>query len=160
MKDSLFIRGKVPMTKAEVRAVSISKLELPPDAVVYDVGAGTGSVTIEMALQLPQGTVYAIERNSDAVDLLHQNCEKFGVSNVKIVPGLAPEAFEGLPVATHAFLGGTGGRVEEILRQLKKMEIEPEIVCMQVSRAEKVGPYHLMKGENPVYILSFGGAEA
>ena len=110
MKDSLFIRGKVPMTKAEVRAVSISKLELPPDAVVYDVGAGTGSVTIEMALQLPQGTVYAIERNSDAVDLLHQNCEKFGVSNVKIVPGLAPEAFEGLPVATHAFLGGTGGR--------------------------------------------------
>ena len=186
MKDSLFIRGKVPMTKAEIRAVSISKLELPPDAVVYDVGAGTGSVTIEMALQLPQGTVYAIERNSDAVDLLHQNCEKFGVSNVKIVPGLAPEAFEGLPVATHAFLGGTGGRVEEILRQLlgknpsmrivinvialeslqavcqalKAMEIEPEIVCMQVSRAEKVGPYHLMKGENPVYILSFGGAEA
>ena len=186
MKDSLFIRGKVPMTKAEVRAVSISKLELPPDAVVYDVGAGTGSVTIEMALQLPQGTVYAIERNSDAVDLLHQNCEKFSVSNVKIVPGLAQEVFAGLPVATHAFLGGTGGHVEEILRQLlsqnphmrivinvialeslqavcqalKKMEIEPEIVCMQVSRAEKAGPYHLMKGENPVYILSFGGAEA
>ena len=117
MKDSLFIRGKVPMTKAEVRAVSISKLELTPDAVVYDVGAGTGSVTIEMALQLPQGTVYAIERNPDAVDLLHQNCEKFSVSNVKIVPGLAQEVFAGLPVATHAFLGGTGGHVEEILRQ-------------------------------------------
>lgn len=109
----------------------------------------------------------------DAVDLLHQNCEKFSVSNVKIVPGLAQEVFAGLPVATHAFLGGTGGHVEEILRQLlsqnphmrivinvialeslqavcqtlKKMEIEPEIVCMQVSRAEKAGPYHLMKGE-------------
>lgn len=183
MRDSQFIRGKVPMTKAEVRAVSISKLELCSDAVVYDVGAGTGSVSIEIARQLYGGTVYAIEKNPEAMQLLEQNRERFAVSNLKLISGTAPETFHGLPVATHAFLGGTGGCLEEILMRLFEMNpkmrivmnvialeslqtalqtvwkfgLEPEIVSMQVARAEKAGAYHLMKGENPVYILSFGG---
>ena len=70
MRDELFIRGEVPMTKSEVRAVSVEKLELSPDSVLYDIGAGTGSVSVEAAAFMPEGTVYAVEKKREAVELL------------------------------------------------------------------------------------------
>lgn len=183
MRDEEFIRGNVPMTKEEVRAVSISKLELKETSVLYDVGAGTGSISIEAAFAVKRGCVFAIERKEEAVKLLYANREKFFRYNVTVVEGRAPEAFENLPAPTHVFLGGTSGSMDDIIEavlkknphvrvvmnvialeslsqavnSLKKRGIEGEILSMQVAKAKKAGSYHLMEGQNPVYIISFGG---
>ena len=115
MRDEWFIRGEVPMTKAEVRAVSISKLELKPDSVLYDIGAGTGSVSIEAACQMNSGSVYAVEQKPEAVELIEANIRKFGASGVHIVTGTAPEALAKLPCPTHAFIGGSSGNMAGLL---------------------------------------------
>lgn len=179
--DQEFIRSKVPMTKCEVRTVSIGKLNLSPDAIVYDVGAGSGSVSVEMALQAPDIKVYAIEKNPDALELLEKNKQKFAADNMEIVAGVAPDALKNLSAPTHVFLGGSAGSMEEIfqcifeknpdcrvvantialnsLTQLmgileKHKEYTFDIVQMQTSIAKKVGTYQLMMGQNPIYIVT------
>lgn len=185
--DEEFSRGKAPMTKSEIRSLSVAKLQLPKDAVVYDVGAGTGSVTIELALTAVDGCIYAIERNQEACDLIEENKRKFGTPNIQVVHGLAPEAMEDLPAPTHAFIGGSAGNLKEIItcllgknplirlvintvtletmaevsECLKALNlIEEETICVNVSRAKKLGAYHLMMGQNPIYIVTCrGGGE-
>lgn len=185
--DEEFSRGKAPMTKSEIRSLSVTKLQLPKDAVVYDVGAGTGSVTIELALAAVDGCIYAIERNQEACDLIEENKRKFGTPNIQVVHGLAPEAMEDLPAPTHAFIGGSAGNLKEIItcllgknplirlvintvtletmaevsECLKALNlIEEETICVNVSRAKKLGAYHLMMGQNPIYIVTCrGGGE-
>ena len=186
LSDEEFIRGKAPMTKAEVRAVSLAKLKLSKDAVCYDIGAGTGSVSVEMALRASEGEVYAIEKKEDALALLAQNKKKFALDHMYIIPGTAPEALEELPVPTHAFIGGSSGNMKEIvellikknpqvrivincitletvgealgcIRELAKQEgceCENEIVQLCVSRSKNIGRYHMMMGENPIYIIT------
>ncbi len=192
LPDEAFLRelepGKlVPMTKSEVRSVCLSKLQLTPNAVCWDVGAGTGSVSIEMARLCADGTVYAIEKNEQAQALLEKNRESFSASNMQIIPGPAPEACRALPAPTHAFLGGTSGSVRDILALL--LEKNPhvcivatavtlesvsalsacmedfeaaECVSVQVSKAAALGQYHLMQAQNPVYIFTLqnGGTDA
>ena len=186
LSDEKFIRGKAPMTKAEVRTVSLAKLKLSKDAVCYDIGAGTGSVSVEMALRASGGEVYAIEKKEDALALLAQNKKKFALDHMYIIPGTAPEALEELPVPTHAFIGGSSGNMKEIvellikknpqvrivincitletvgealgcIRELAKQEgceCENEIVQLCVSRSKNIGRYHMMMGENPIYIIT------
>ncbi len=183
--DTEFIRGKVPMTKEEVREVSICKLRLHKKAVVYDIGSGTGSIAIEMAGLSDDIQVYAIEYKEEAWSLIKENKEKFQLDNIEVVSGKAPEAMVGLPIPTHAFIGGSGGKLKEILSALYQMNpcmrvvitaISMETICelkeilslfpmekeeviqMQVSRAGKVGSYHLMRAENPVWICAFNFA--
>lgn len=182
LPDDAFIRDNVPMTKSEVRAVSISKLKLTDDAIVYDIGAGTGSVSVEIALNCPRGRVYAIERDQDAAALVERNRAQFGLRNLHIIPGTAPEALEGLPSPTHAFIGGSGGHMAEIVGAL--LTINPrvrivanaialesageladiaarfgfedcEIVQLNLSRSRRAGRYHMMTGMNPIYIAAF-----
>lgn len=192
LPDEAFLRnlepGKlVPMTKSEVRSICLSKLRLTPNAVCWDVGAGTGSVSIEMARLCADGTVYAIEKNEQALALLEQNKEAFSASNMQIIPGSAPEVCRALPAPTHAFLGGTSGSVRDILALLLEKNPRVRIVatavtlesvsalssCMadfeiaecvsvQVSKAAALGQYHLMQAQNPVYIFTLqnGGADA
>ena len=186
MRDEWFIRGKVPMTKSEVRAVSISRLELTPDSVLWDVGAGTGSVSVEASFLLPEGQVYAVEKNPQAVELIRRNREKFGRDNLTVVSGDAPGALGQLPDPTHVFLGGSGGRMGEILdlamgrnprvrvvintisleslgeavSWLERRKISGEIVSLQTARGRRAGRYHLMEGQNPVYVIAFGGEES
>lgn len=183
LPDEAFLRAEsVPMTKSEVRAVCLSKLALPEDAVVWDVGAGTGSVTVEMALAACRGRVYAIERKEEAVALLRENCRKFRTDNVTVVPGIAPDCCAGLPAPTHAFLGGTGGGMKRIIALLLEKnpnvrivatavtlesiaeltacmkELSPrqsEAVSLTVSRSRPLGPYHLMTAQNPICIFTF-----
>lgn len=182
MRDEWFIRGEAPMTKREVRAISIERLELYSGAVLYDVGAGTGAVCVEAAAQVGDGVVYAIEKKREAVKLLEKNKERFGASQIHIIEGEAPEAFLGLKRPTHAFLGGTSGKMEEILNGLLDKNpdirivinaitlesvwaaqgftslrgIEAELIQVQVSKARSVGKVHMMMGQNPIWILAFG----
>lgn len=182
--DTEFLREKVPMTKEEVRTVSLSKLHLEEDSVCYDVGAGTGSVSIEMASRAWNGKVYAIEKKALAVELLKKNREKFAVENLEIIEGTAPEALENLEPPTHAFIGGSSGKMETILRLLLKKNPsvrivincialetvsetlqclktlpvkEEEILQISVSKGKSIGNYHMMMGENPIYIISCTG---
>ena len=180
--DAAFIRDKVPMTKAEIREVSICKLLLSEGAVVYDVGSGTGSVAVEMAGLSGSIAVYAIEQKEEAVSLIGQNRERFRLPNLHVVKGKAPEALETLPVPTHALIGGSSGQLREILDCLYKKNpqmrvvlnaisletiselkeilaqfrvMEEELVQVQVNRMKPAGSYHLMQAENPVWICSF-----
>ena len=116
LPDSKFCRGSkpegmVPMTKSEVRAVCLSKLQLTERSVCWDVGAGTGSVSVEMALQARRGQVYAVERVQEAAALVEENRRRFSLDNLTVVSGCAPEACRELPAPDRVFLGGNFGPV-------------------------------------------------
>lgn len=180
--DGEFLRAKVPMTKEEVREVSLCKLRLKQESVCVDIGSGTGSIAVEMACLSPKIQVYALEQKEEAVALIQQNKEKFLVDNLYIIHGKAPDGLEQVPKATHAFIGGSGGNLRQILQALyeknPKMRVvlnaisletiseiqnifadvpccQQEIVQLQVSRSREVGSYHLMQAENPIWICAF-----
>lgn len=179
--DDEFIRiEKIPMTKSEVRAVAIAKLQLEKNSIVYDIGAGTGSVSIECALASPKGTVYAIEKNEIAVNAIQQNKMKFAVQNLEIIAGNAPDALVDLEMPTHAFIGGSSGNIKEIMELLlaknpnvtivvtvialetltqtlsaiESLRIKNnDIVHMTVAKSKKLGNYNMMMGQNPIYVI-------
>lgn len=185
-KDEEFIRGKVPMTKSEVRSVILSRMAPAKDAVIYDVGAGTGSVSIQLAKKAIDGTVYAVEKNPEGLSLIHKNKVHFHVSNIRPVHGEAPEALRDLPAPDLAFVGGSGGSLRPILETIWEKNPAARVVvsaitintvaecmaCMQafsdhqaqilqvqVSKGKKAGHYQMMEGQNPVYIVTFEGEE-
>ena len=182
--DEEFQRGDAPMTKSEVRSLSVSKLNLNRDSIAWDIGAGTGSVTIEMALAAADGEVYAIEKKPAAAALIEENARRFGTPNVEVHVGTAPEALTDLPAPTHAFIGGSSGNMKEILQLLlaKNPQVrvvvnaitletvaeanscfkelgftDVDITQIQATKAKKVGPYEMMMGQNPVYIFAGTG---
>ena len=183
--DELFIRGDVPMTKQEVRAVALAKLRLAAIDTVWDVGAGTGSVSIEAALVARAGAVWAVERNATGVRLIRENADAFGCGNVHAVPGVAPEALAKLPVPDAVFVGGSAGELPSIVEAAleKNSQVRLCVPCVTVetlteacallsgsrfkgfeacqvsaARAEAVGSHHLMKAQNPVFLVSARGA--
>lgn len=185
--DELFIRGDVPMTKQEVRAVALAKLRLTATDTVWDVGAGTGSVSIEAALVARAGSVWAVERNAAGVRLIRENAGAFGCGNVRAVPGVAPEALAKLPVPDAVFVGGSAGELPSIVEAAleKNSQVRLCVPCVTVetlteacallsgsrfkgfeacqvsaARAEAVGSHHLMKAQNPVFLVSARGAGA
>ena len=113
--DAEFIRDKVPMTKEEIRTLSISKLSLKPDAVIYDIGAGTGSVSVSCAINCPSGIIYSIEKNLDACLLIKKNIEKFDIKNIIIKHALAADVLSDLPAPDCIFIGGSGNVLNEII---------------------------------------------
>lgn len=184
LPDALFERGAVPLSKEEIRAVALSKLRLTADAICYDIGAGTGGMTMDIARYVPDGTVIAFERNAEACKLIRANAARLSAGQVTVVQGSAPEILEGYEMPTHAFIGGSGGRLREIVELLLKknpcMRIvidavtletvgeanallntlpvkDVDIVSVTVAKAKRAGAYHLMESMNPVYIFSFTG---
>ncbi len=182
--DSAFIRGGTPMTKSAVRSVILSRLNLHDTDIVYDVGAGTGSVSVEAALLARKGHVYAFEREPEGCRLIEENAAKFGVSNISVVSGEAPESLSGLPAPDAVFIGGSGGGLEDIVSAILKKNAlarlvisavtletlsqasalmsrlsvsDTEILQLSVSQAKPVGAYHLMTALNPIFILSATG---
>ncbi len=182
VSDDEMIRGSVPMTKENIRHLSVVRLGLTEGAVVYDIGSGTGSVACEIAVQGNGLKVYAIEMKEEACGLIEQNAANLGLSNIKIIRGKAPEAFEGLEPPTHVFIGGSSGELHAILRSLSGMGGSVRVVInavsletmaeiqravsefdvsdlsieqISVSRSREIGDHHLMTAENPVMIASF-----
>lgn len=179
--DKEFVQKELPMTKQEVRAVTIAKLQLKPDSTLVDVGAGTGTIGIEAATYMPNGQVIGIEKEEKGLNTIKENVEKIGVKNYKLIHGKAPED---IPAVNYdrMFIGGSTGSMEKIVSHfmenskadsrlvintitleslnesmeiLKKFNFEDiEIVNLMVSRGKKIGKYTLMYGENPIYIIT------
>lgn len=181
-KQGRTVLRTVPMTKEEIRDISVARLHLTEGAVVYDIGSGTGSVTCEIAGLSPTLKVFAFECRAEAAELTRRNVRKYGLRNVTLMETKAPLGMEDLPAPTHVFIGGSGGSLREILRAvcrknptarvvlnavsletvseilsvLPVMGVEDEdIIQVSVSRARKAGRVHLMQAGNPVFIISF-----
>ena len=177
--DAAFLRAeKVPMTKQEVRAAALAKLAVKPDELCWDVGTGTGSVAIELALQCR--AVYGIEREDTAIKIAAQNREKHGAWNLRLVKGEAPAALNGLPAPDAVFVGGSGGKLSEILAiihganpearvcvsaitieglhnaytELQKLGYETEVTQIAVTRSKPAGGLTLMLAQNPVWLIT------
>ncbi|MDU4892109.1 MAG: bifunctional cobalt-precorrin-7 (C(5))-methyltransferase/cobalt-precorrin-6B (C(15))-methyltransferase [Clostridium sp.] len=185
IRDEELTRGKVPMTKEEVRFVTIAKMKIKSKDIIYDIGAGTGSVAFEMARKAYKGMVYAIETNPDGIELIKENRRLLSGYNVITVEGMAPQVMEELPRPDKAFIGGSKGNMDSIIKALveknpevfiainaitletlneamKVMEangFDAEIVCINSARSKKVGGYNMMTANNPVYIISGGRYE-
>ena len=188
LPDDAFLRVEgIPMTKSEVRAVALSKLRLTRDAVCWDIGAGTGSVVVEMGRLADRGAVYAIERRAEAAALIGENTRRHRLKNVMMIPGTAPHACKDLPAPTHAFVGGSSGNMGEILALLLQKNprvrivaaaitletaaeltecvrrfgfTEAEVISLQVARSRAAGAYHLMTAQNQVYLFVLQRGEA
>ncbi len=181
LADELFMRSKVPMTKQEVRSVSMSKLMPKATDIIYDIGAGTGSCSIELALLARQGKVWAFERNPVAVELLGKNKELFGVENLEVIAGEALENIKDMPAPDCVFVGGSGGDLCQMLDiiysknsscrvVINAITIETlaevaeyykqhhdytlDIVNVFVARGKHLGSYNLMMAQNPVYVMT------
>lgn len=180
LPDEAFERGDVPMTKQEVRAAVLAKLAVRPEDILWDVGAGTGSVSVELALAAPRGRVYAVECRPEGCALIKANREKFRTRNLVLVEGFAPAALSDLPAPDAVFIGGSKGSLAAIVDAA--LDKNPDArICVSaialeslsaavaaltakgrtvqvsqiaVSRARAVGGLHLMMAQNPIYLIT------
>ena len=187
LPDDAFVRGEVPMTKEEVRALAVCKLRVWPADVVWDVGAGTGSVSVELARAARAGTVCAVERDEAACALVRENARRLGAGNVRVVEGAAPQVLVDLPVPDRVFVGGSSGELDAILRTVVRANPRVRVCCsaivletlaealrtmgelgmsnvdvtqVSVAKACVVGGRHMMRGNNPVYLVAADGPDA
>ncbi|MBP2651140.1 MAG: cbiT [Firmicutes bacterium] len=182
IKDDDFIRGEIPMTKEEVRVLALVKARITGTDIVIDIGAGTGSLSVEAAKLASQGQVYAIEKEAEGVELIHANAARFLVPNIKVIHGMAPAKLMGLPQADVIFIGGSGGELRAILEQADQLlksggrlvimavTIETLQVALtvmqakayyqvaasglQITRLRRAGAKNMFQALNPVYIIT------
>ena len=180
LPDEAFIRGEVPMTKQEVRAAALAKLGVQSEETLWDVGAGTGSVSVELALAAPCGRVYAVECEPDACELIRKNRKKFAVHNLILVEGRAPQALEALPAPDAVFIGGTKGGMAAVvdtvlaknpnarvcisaialetlsaaIAALTAHGLSAEVTQIAVSRTRPAGRLHLLTANNPIFLIT------
>ncbi len=179
--DEQFIRGNIPMTKQEIRMLVLCKAKIDCRDTVLDIGAGTGSLSVEAGLLAPQGKIYAIERQAEGAELIRQNASKFGVGNIEIVNQAAPAALADLPAAQVIFVGGSGGKLQSILTECDRLltvggrllitavtaetiaaslaivqEENYQVDCcqIQVNRLKKIGRNNMFQALNPVVIIA------
>ena len=180
LPDEMFLRGEVPMTKQEIRAAALAKLGVKPDETLWDVGAGTGSVSVELALAAPRGRVYAVECEPDACELIRKNQKKFAVHNLILIEGRAPQALEALPAPDAVFIGGTKGGMAAVvdtvlaknpnaricisaialetlsaaIAALTAHDLSAEVTQIAVSRTRPAGRLHLLTANNPIFLIT------
>lgn len=180
LSDEDFERGRTPMTKEEIRVLILHKMKIHPDDVIWDIGAGTGSVSVECARQAPLGQVHSVERDEAAVHLIEKNRDKFELDNLFIYQGDAAERTADLPVPDKVFIGGSGGKLGEIMKNIAAFDREIrvtvsavtletiaeageilgnydadyDVIQATVGRGRKIGSYHIMDTNNPVMIFT------
>ncbi len=183
LRDTDFIRNKTPMTAEELRWIIMGKLQLRTEEIFWDIGAGTGSISVEAALHLNRGHVYAFERNKTALEVLARNREKFCCDNLTVIEGEAPEALAGVPAPDAVFIGGAGRKLSDILTFLvglhKKIRIiipavtietqseafmqcaamqeieSPKMMTVSIGRSRQLGTYHMIEqGHNVSLIMT------
>lgn len=182
ISDELFVRGKIPMTKEEIRTVSLSKLRLNSEDIFIDIGAGTGSMTIEAGIRINEGKIFAIERKLEGVELIKENAKRFSLENINIIHGTAPADIWDLPKMDKIFIGGTGGNIKEIfdwmdeklvsngrvvmnfitienlyksIMEIKSRKyIDMDITNISVTKGRSISNITMMEGQNPIYIIS------
>lgn len=181
LSDEVFARDKVPITKSEVRAIIMSKLDIHHDSICYDIGAGSGSVTIEMSRLAYEGKVYAIEKNPLAVELIKKNIHNFSAENIELIHAKAPDGLDNILDADKIFIGGSTGelismmemiftskknptivisaitmetiaQITDIVKLAKEKGYDTEITAVNVSKSKEVGPYNMMIAQNMVFI--------
>ena len=181
LSDEVFVRDKVPITKSEVRAIIMSKLDIQTDSICYDIGAGSGSVSIEMSRLAYDGKVYAIEKNPLAVELIQKNIHNFSAENIELIHAKAPDGLDNIINADKIFIGGSGGelismmemiftskknptivisaitmetiaQITDIVKIAKEKGYYTEITAINVSKSKEVGPYNMMMAQNMVFI--------
>ena len=130
------LRGLI--TKSEVRAVSLYKLGLRRDSIVWDVGAGSGSVALEAAVIASEGTVYAVERDVECVEMLRDNVARLGPASVVVVAGEAPDALDALPAPDCVFVGGGGKGLADILERVAARLIRGGRIVVNLASVERV----------------------
>jgi precorrin-6Y C5,15-methyltransferase (decarboxylating) CbiT subunit len=180
LPDSCFIRGEAPMTKQEIRWLTLCKARIEPSNCIWDIGAGTGSISVEAARLAPQGLVYAIEKDLGAIDLIKDNAMRFQTANLEAVSGFAPQALTDLPDPDRIIISGSGGAMEAILdcctnrlrpkglivfnaitvdnlnrgiSYFKSAKWHLEGIMTQISRLEEAKEVHMWKALNPVQII-------
>lgn len=131
--DEEFLRDKVPMTKSDIRALAMAKLELSEAAICYDIGAGSGSCSIEMGRFASKGKVYAIEHKKIACDLIEKNIKKFSLKNIEVIFGEASEKIEDIEAPSHVFIGGSGGDLELIVDKIYKKNENATVVITAIT---------------------------
>jgi precorrin-6Y C5,15-methyltransferase (decarboxylating) CbiT subunit len=180
--DDEFIRGNIPMTKQEIRILTLTKAKIKKTDTILDIGAGTGSLSIEAALLADQGKVFAVEQKAEGIELIHKNATKFAVENLTAIEGAAPQALSEIPPCDVIFIGGSGKYLVDILNRCDSL-LKPdgrlilncitiqtlyesiaymkqhssytyEAIQVQVTRLNKVGPYDMAQALNPIHIIT------
>lgn len=178
--DEYFHRESVPMTKEEIRAITVSKARIKEDSIVYDIGAGTGSISIEAAVLAKKGRVYAVEKDASRRGVIEKNVSKFRLKNIEIINGDAPRVLEGLPEADRIIVGGSGGAIGEILMKcskklarngiiivnaitletlnsavsvLENLKFNLDITQVSIAKMRKLGKGRALEALNPVFII-------
>lgn len=180
ISDEEFTRGNVPMTKSEVRGVIISKLRIPEKGVCWDLGCGTGSVSVEMALACCDGAVYSVDKSEEAVSLTKANALKFRCDNIRAVRGNIPEALAELPAPDSVFVGGASGQIAAVSDEVfsrnpravvvaaavsletlneaacafNRHGLSPRIVQIAVTRTKRLGSHTMFSAENPIFVIT------
>ncbi|MFZ6007944.1 MAG: precorrin-6y C5,15-methyltransferase (decarboxylating) subunit CbiE [Nitrospirota bacterium] len=178
LKETEISHSKGLITKDEVRAVTIHKLRLPQRGVLWDIGAGSGSVSIEAARLYPELKVFAVEKDKEQINHIRENKERFNSLNIEIISGEAPDALINLPSPDRVFVGGTSGRLKEIIDFISSMDckhivinattietlneaiqhlgsngFEPEVSEISIARSKDIAGKRHMSALNPVFVI-------
>jgi precorrin-6Y C5,15-methyltransferase (decarboxylating) len=181
MPDHHFAHENGLITKAEVRAISLSRLQLFDRAIFWDLGAGSGSVSIEAGLFITRGAIYTVEKNPQRIAQIHTNRRRFGIGNMQVVQAHLPEGLTDLPDPDRIFVGGGGKKLGDIVitaagrlkpagiivintvlvgnmttavNQLESLGLEMEMIQIQVNRAKTMPFSHRLEAINPVWIIT------
>lgn len=183
LPDRLFVKGSTPITKEEIRVITLSKARLEPGLLIWDIGSGTGSIAIEAARMAPDSEIWAVEKQSLSCTIIKENCKQFKIDGIHIVEGKAPQALTDLPRPNRVFIGGSGSLIKPILKEVRNNLLpggrvvvnsvtldtltetlkffsvgwKTEVIQVSVNKLSDLGSSRILKAANPVFIVSAWG---